>query len=95
MKQKKIVGKNSYSGSGKLSDFKENGSWMINQLEKGFQNIERGIEVVQNKDGDKNFQSLHSHELDDSYEAYENSQEKTFQKNLNKIAMKIAKSYLK
>jgi len=28
-----------FSGSGKLSDFKKDGSWMMNQIEKGFDKV--------------------------------------------------------
>lgn len=39
-----------FSGSGKLSDFKKDGSWMINQIEKGYENVQRGVTV--DKSGD-------------------------------------------
>lgn len=34
-----------FSGSGKLSDYKEDGSWMMNQIEKGYDKVERGVTI--------------------------------------------------
>jgi hypothetical protein len=28
-----------FAGSGKLSDFREDGSWMMNQISKGYKNV--------------------------------------------------------
>lgn len=38
-------GDSSFAGSGKLSDFKEDGSWIMNQIEKGYNNVQRGVTV--------------------------------------------------
>jgi hypothetical protein len=40
----------SYAGSGKLSDFKKDGSWIMNQIDKGYDKVERGVTV--DKSGD-------------------------------------------
>ena len=34
-----------YAGSGKLTDYKKDGSWMMNQMEKGYDKCDRGIKV--------------------------------------------------
>ena len=34
-----------YAGSGKLSDYKKDGSWMMNQMEKGYDKCDRGIKI--------------------------------------------------
>lgn len=51
MKQIKAeTGSAPFAGSGKLSDFKKDGSWMMNQISKGYDKVQRGINVK--KDGD-------------------------------------------
>ena len=40
-----------YPGSGKLSDYREDGSWMINQMEKGYENCPRGVTVKRDEGG--------------------------------------------
>ena len=40
-----------YPGSGKLSDYREDGSWMMNQMEKGYENCPRGVTVERDEDG--------------------------------------------
>lgn len=45
------VGSAPYAGSGKLTDYKEEGSWMMNQMEKGYENCDRGIKVNRSEDG--------------------------------------------
>lgn len=39
-----------YVGSGTLSDYKKDGSWMMNQMEKGYDKVQRGVTV--DKSGD-------------------------------------------
>ncbi len=34
-----------HAGSGKLTDYKKHGSWMMNQMEKGYDKCDRGIKV--------------------------------------------------
>ena len=51
-KEKKAdVGSAPYAGSGKLTDYKEEGSWMMNQMEKGYDKCDRGIQVNKSEDG--------------------------------------------
>ena len=40
-----------YPGSGRLSDYREDGSWMMNQIEKGYDKCDRGIKVNKPEDG--------------------------------------------
>ena len=40
-----------YAGSGKLTDYKEEGSWMMNQMEKGYDKCDRGIKINKGDDG--------------------------------------------
>lgn len=49
--KKADVGCAPYAGSGKLSDYREEGSWMMNQMEKGYENCDRGIKVNNPDDG--------------------------------------------
>lgn len=42
-----------YAGSGKLTDYKKDGSWMMNQMEKGYDKVQRGITVNKSDDGIK------------------------------------------
>lgn len=46
-----------YPGSGELSDYKQEGSWVVNQLEKGYKNTKRGIKVRRNNNGNIRFSS--------------------------------------
>lgn len=48
-----------FAGSGKLSDYKEDGSWMINQIEKGFDKIDRGVKIIKDEHGNIQFASVH------------------------------------
>ena len=49
--KKADVGCAPYAGSGKLTDYKEDGSWMMNQMEKGYDKCDRGIKVNKPEDG--------------------------------------------
>ena len=60
MKKQADVGSAPYAGSGKLSDYKEDGSWMMNQMEKGYAKCERGISVNKSDDGTIRFASKQS-----------------------------------
>lgn len=51
IEKKADVGCAPYAGSGKLSDYREDGSWMMNQMEKGYENCDRGIKVNKSDDG--------------------------------------------
>ena len=44
-----------YAGSGKLSDYRKDGSWMMNQMQKGYDKVERGITVKDSGDGNVRF----------------------------------------
>jgi len=46
-----------YPGSGRLSDYREDGSWMMNQMEKGYENCERGVTVKKDENGQAKFAS--------------------------------------
>ena len=48
-----------YSGSGKLSDFRQDGSWMMNQMEKGYDKVERGV-TVDKSTGNIVFSNVHT-----------------------------------
>jgi hypothetical protein len=67
MKNKTAAAKSSQSGSGKMSDFTKNGSWLINQIDKGFNKVGRGIDVIKDQNCNKKFDSLHDDEIDHSY----------------------------
>ena len=45
------VGCAPYAGSGKLTDYREDGSWVMNQIDKGYENCDRGIRVNKPEDG--------------------------------------------
>ena len=47
-----------FSGSGKLSDFKKDGSWMMNQIEKGFDKVQRGV-TIDKSTGNIVFSNVH------------------------------------
>lgn len=47
-----------FSGSGKLSDYKEDGSWMMNQIEKGYDKVERGV-TIDKSTGNIVFSNVH------------------------------------
>jgi hypothetical protein len=49
-----------FSGSGKLSDFKKDGSWMMNQIEKGYDKVERGV-TIDKSTGNIVFSNVHKH----------------------------------
>jgi len=49
--KKADIGCAPYAGSGKLTDYKEDGSWMMNQIEKGYDKCDRGIQVNKPADG--------------------------------------------
>lgn len=51
IEKKADVGCAPYAGSGKLSDYRDDGSWMMNQMEKGYENCDRGIKVNKSDDG--------------------------------------------
>lgn len=51
IEKKADIGCAPYAGSGKLTDYKEDGSWMMNQMEKGYENCDRGIKVNKPEDG--------------------------------------------
>jgi len=40
-----------YAGSGKLTDYNKDGSWMMNQITDGYQNCPRGITVKKDEKG--------------------------------------------
>jgi len=44
-----------YAGSGKLSDYRKDGSWIMNQMQKGYDKVERGIEVKDDGEGNVRF----------------------------------------
>ena len=48
-----------FAGSGKLSDFKQDGSWMMNQIEKGYDNIDRGVKIIKDENNNIQFASIH------------------------------------
>lgn len=57
-KEKKAdIGSAPYAGSGKLTDYNEDGSWMMNQMEKGYDKCDRGIKVNRGEDGTIRFAS--------------------------------------
>ena len=45
IEKKADVGCAPYAGSGKLTDYREDGSWMMNQIDKGYDKCDRGIKV--------------------------------------------------
>ena len=47
-----------FSGSGKLSDYKVDGSWMMNQIEKGYDKVERGV-AIDKSTGNIVFSNVH------------------------------------
>ena len=59
MMKKRIAGGYAapYAGSGKLSDYRKDGSWMMNQMEKGYENCERGVTVKKDENGQAKFAS--------------------------------------
>lgn len=44
-----------YPGSGRLSDYMKDGSWMMNQMEKGYENCPRGVTVERDESGRARF----------------------------------------
>ena len=46
-----------YAGSGKLTDYTEEGSWMMNQMDKGYDKCDRGIKVNKDDNGTIHFAS--------------------------------------
>lgn len=64
---KKIIkaqsGDAAFSGSGKLSDFKVDGSWIMNQLEKGYDKVERGV-TIDKSTGNIIFSNAHKRKND-------------------------------
>ena len=49
--KKSNFGNNSgFIGNGKLTDYKKDGSWIMNQIEKGWKNVDRGITVNRKDD---------------------------------------------
>lgn len=44
-----------YAGSGKLTDYKEEGSWMMNQMSKGYDKCDRGIRIDDSDPSHKRF----------------------------------------
>ena len=55
MKRKASSTAPAYPGSGKLSDYRMDGSWMMNQMEKGYENCPRGVSVDKSDEGNKKF----------------------------------------
>ena len=49
------VGCAPYAGSGKLTDYREDGSWMMKQMEKGYDKCDRGIKTTKSEDGTIHF----------------------------------------
>ena len=48
MKGRRIIASSSaapFVGNGKLTDYKKDGSWIMNQMEKGYDKVDRGIAV--------------------------------------------------
>lgn len=43
--RKADIGNAPYAGSGKLTDYRKDGSWMMNQIERGYDKCDRGIKV--------------------------------------------------
>ena len=58
VKKNADVGSAPYAGSGKLTDYKKDGSWMMNQIEKGYDKCDRGIKVDNTDPEHKRFASL-------------------------------------
>ena len=79
MKQRKADNSIPYAGSGKLSDYNTDGSWMMNQMEKGFDNIDRGVKIIKDDKGNIQFASVHPEQFTNLY----------LDKKVNKIASKI------
>ncbi len=50
-KKEADVGCAPYAGSGKLTDYREDGSWMMNQMKKGYDKCDRGIKMTKSEDG--------------------------------------------
>jgi hypothetical protein len=51
LEKKADVGCAPYAGSGKLTDYKEDGSWMMKQMEKGYDKCDRGIKTIKDENG--------------------------------------------
>ena len=47
-----------YAGSGKLTDYRKDGSWMMNQIEKGYDKCDRGIKVDETDPQHKRFAAM-------------------------------------
>lgn len=78
-KERKADNSIPFAGSGKLSDYKEDGSWMMNQMEKGFDNIDRGVKVIKDDNGNIQFASIHPEKFESHY----------LENRVSKIASKI------
>ena len=57
-----------YAGSGKLTDYKKDGSWMMNQIEKGYDKCDRGIKIDDTDPSHKRFAAVSMRIASESFE---------------------------
>lgn len=60
IKKSNFGGESGFIGNGELTDYRKDGSWIMNQIDKGWQNVRRGITVNNDKDDHIRFSRIAS-----------------------------------